>query len=154
MSDIIYTPPTSGGGGTTINPTNEFIPVRSNSTTFVDSFILSSSASQNIFTSPNLGSDVYGWYIDYAQNICVLGDYGFFVDGTMLITDNNNQVIKTQNQGNAIGLDLDFTANLFKFGDFNSVSSGTSFCIDQFNSLIYTQHSGQQEGLFFDFVIL
>ena len=39
MSDIIYTPPASGGGGTTINPTDNFIPVRSNATTFIDSVL-------------------------------------------------------------------------------------------------------------------
>ena len=44
MSDIIYTPPSSAG--TTINPTNKFIPVRSNATTFIDSCLKQQTATQ------------------------------------------------------------------------------------------------------------
>ena len=38
-SGIIFNGGSTGGGGTTINPTNNFIPVRSNATTFIDSVL-------------------------------------------------------------------------------------------------------------------
>ena len=87
MSDIIYTPPASGGGGTTINPTNDFIPVRSNATTFVDSFILNDSVGQVLFTTFNLGGDVCGIYIDNLNKLFGLGDFGFTNNGTYLKID-------------------------------------------------------------------
>jgi hypothetical protein len=144
MSDIIYTPPVSSGG-TTINPTDNFIPVRSNATTFVDS---------NLYNVANtsLYSQNFGFNIDYASSIIQLGEYVENTNGTILSIDDTNQFIKTFNQGNNIGLKLDFATKLYSFGDFNSVSSGASFYIDEANSAIYTQHSGQQEGLIFDFV--
>jgi hypothetical protein len=153
MSDIIYTPPASGGGGgTTINPTNNVLPVRSNATTFVDSFIFNDNSINVAYSSPNLGIDIYGWYVDLATGYTILGDYGGIFDQLNFWVDSNTSSIYSRKNGNEIGLKLDFTQQLYSFGDFNSVSSGVSFYIDEANSTIYTQHSGQQEGLFFDFV--
>ena len=149
MSDIIYTPPASGGGGTTINPTNNVIPVRLNATTFVDSNIFNQVG--NFLGTYFLGNGA-GFYLDYSNGLYQFGDYSIANQGTLLNVDDTNQVIITQNQGNDLGIGLDFANDLYSFGDFNSVSSGTSFFINIATSTIYTQHSGQNEGLYLDFV--
>jgi hypothetical protein len=186
MSDIIYNPPaTGGGGGTTINPTNNYIPVRSNATTFVDSILYNDFTNYRLFATNNLNQrtgldldinnnnfqfgELTANYQGFTNLIIQQGNTEFFdiyqgislfqiintlSNGipTKLVTDVDNQLIKTQNNNNNIGLTLDFATDLYSFADFNSVSSGTSFYIDVASSLIYTKHSGQQEGLFFDFV--
>jgi hypothetical protein len=145
MSDIIYTPPVSGGGGgTTINPTNNFIPVRSNATTFIDSVLENGSDYLKSIYSTN---DI-GLKLDFANNLYQLGDYNGS-NASILVLET---YIGGIYQGDDLGIGLDFGNNLYKLGDFSSVSSGTSFLIDVASSTMYTKHSGQQEGLFFDFV--
>jgi hypothetical protein len=73
MSDIIYTPPASSGGGTTINPTNNFIPVRSNATTFIDSVLENGSDYLKSIYSTN---DI-GLFLDFANSIFEFGDFNF-----------------------------------------------------------------------------
>lgn len=172
MSDIIYTPPASGGGGTTINPTNDFIPVRSNATTFVDSFILNDSVGQVLFTTFNLGGDVCGIYIDNLNKLFGLGDFGFTNNGTYLKIDDTNQSIETINQGNSVGLYLSFANNNYYLGDFNDTVTGTSIActslqkivlnasalnngttleLDDINQSIKTSNQGNDKGLKLDF---
>jgi hypothetical protein len=161
MSDIIYTPPASGGGGQ--NPTANYIPLNNGTSSFVDSNIINN---KNNYIQTNF----MGLNIDYNNRNFSLGDYDGNYNGTNIFIDDNNKYInfyadpitflidglnnRTQfsYNGNEIGLKLDFANDLYSFADFNSVSSGTSFYIDVASSLMYTKHSGQQEGLFFDFV--
>lgn len=169
MSDILYTPPASGGGGTTINPTNNFIPVRSNATTFIDSLLFGLS---DVIKTRYLGND-NGLLVDFGQGAYFLGDFNQTQLGSCVQVDatsggislnvdfttntfffnltNYNKTIQSYFNG-YIGLKLNFNNDVYSLGDYNSVSSGTSFLINVANSTIYTQHSGQQEGLFFDFV--
>jgi hypothetical protein len=143
MSDIIYTPPASGGGGTTINPTNNVLPVRSNATTFVDSFIRQ--VGNEIFTANS-----FGWTISYDDLITLLGDFNYINNGTNIFIDDNNQLIYTLNNGQEKGLRLNFANNLYQFGDYQGVSSGNSFWIDDANNLMRTYNGGQRNG--FEFV--
>lgn len=48
---------TGGGGGTTINPTDAYVPVRANSTTFDDSYLAKSAANEMYFTNSALKVD-------------------------------------------------------------------------------------------------
>ena len=141
-----------GGGGTTINPNDNVIPVRLDSTTFVDSNI-ENYVNNYLKTSvtPTSG-DYFGLKIDFVNFDSILGDFDGFNNGIKLAVSNSNEFIKTSYQGADKGLFFDFANQIYQLGDFNSVSSGASFYIDEANSTIYTQHSGQQEGLFFDFV--
>jgi hypothetical protein len=152
MSDIIFTPPATGGGGTTINPTNNFIPVRSNATTFIDSNITNIQDDYIATLFSNNLVNLQGLKIDFTNVNANLGDFLGIYNGTNFKVDYLNDNIITQWSSNDIGLLLDFTNDAYYFGDFNSVSSGTSFFIDVASGLIFTKHSGQQEGLFFDFV--
>lgn len=146
MSDIIYTPPvTGGGGGTTINPTNNFIPVRSNATTFIDS---------NLYNVANtfLYSQNFGFNIDYASSLIQLGEYVENTNGTILSIDDTNQFISTYNQGQQNGLKLDFANNVYFLGDFNGVSgTNSSLTIDNNNGTIYTQGYLSEDGIKIDF---
>jgi hypothetical protein len=147
MSDIIYTPPATGGGGGQ-NPTANYIPLNNGTSSFVDSDLLNFSG--ELYT--NYGGLAIGFDINFAGKVCYLGDYGNEYNNTLLATDFQNDTIYTQYLGSQRGLKLDFVNDLYQFGDYNSYNSGTSFYINVLNSTIYTQHSGQQEGLFFDFV--
>ena len=82
MSDIIYTPPASNGGGTTINPTNNYIPVRDNATTFVDSLIFNDNSNNLLQSFINAGQ--FGFYLNGTTNQYIIGQYnnvaGLFID--------------------------------------------------------------------------
>ena len=112
MSDIIYTPPASGGGGTTINPTNNFIPKRSNATTFVDSVL--ENGSDYLYSN-------YGGYtglgLDFANFISYLGDWNNLINGTTLVVNDQGNNIYTLNNGAVVGLNLDFVGNNYMIGD-------------------------------------
>lgn len=140
MSDIIYTPPASGGSGTTINPTNNFIPVRSNATTFIDSNIENDVG--------NFLSTVRGLKLDFNQKTYFLGDFDYNDNGTNLNVDDGNQVIKTQNQGNDIGLKLDFANFLYQLGDYNG-SNASILVLPNYIGGIY---QGNDLGIGLDFV--
>ena len=148
MSDIIYTPPASGGGGTTINPTDNFIPVRLNATTFVDSNIFNQVG--NFLGTYFLGNGA-GFYLDYSNGLYQFGDYSIANQGTLLNVDDTNQVIITQNQGNDIGLNLDFLNNQFSLGDYNVLANGISLTIDDNNQFIISRDAGNDIGIFIDF---
>lgn len=148
MSDIIYTPPaTGGGGGTTINPTNNVIPVRSNATTFVDSYLINTPF--ELYT--NYGGLAIGLDINFLGKICYLGDYGNEYNNTLLATDFQNDIIFTQYFGNQIGLKLDFAGKIYNLGDFDVVFNGNALIINDANENIYTINQGQQKGLNLDF---
>lgn len=112
MSDIIYTPPASGGGGTTINPTNNFIPKRSNATTFVDSVL--ENGSNYLYSN-------YGGYtglgLDFANFKSYLGDWNNLINGTTLVIDDQTSNIYTKYNASAIGISLNFISNIYTFGD-------------------------------------
>ena len=128
-SGIIFNGGSTGGGGTTINPQNNVIPVRLDATTFIDSNI-ENDPNNYLKTSVTPTSGYYfGLFIDFGNLISNLGDINY-ANGTKLSVDGVNQVIKTQDQGNDIGLNLDFANSVFTFGDYNNFFSGTSFIID------------------------
>jgi hypothetical protein len=158
MSDIIYTPPASSGGGTTINPTNNRIPVRSNATTFIDSVL--ENGTNYLYSN-------YGGYtglgLDFANFVSYLGDWNGIsnftyikVDApngqiTLWAGDNNqtnltiddiNQVIKTNVNGNDKGLNLDFSNNVYSLGDYNGITNNTSVSIDDANKIITLKTEG------------
>ena len=146
MSDIIFTPPASSGG-TTINPSNNVIPVRLDPTTFIDSNI-ENDANNYLKTSitPTSG-DYFGLFIDFGTLISNLGDINFS-NGTILSVDDANQVIKTQNQGNNIGLNLDFGNSVFKFGDFNNILNNNFLVINDSTGVIFLGNgNGDTTGL-------
>lgn len=151
MSDIIYTPPASSGGGTTINPTNNFIPVRDNATTFVDSFILNDSLGQVLFTTFNLGGDVCGIYIDNPNKLFALGDFGLTNNGTYLSIDDTNQLITTFSSGFSSGLKIDYPNATAYLGDYDNLYNGTKFIVDYLNDYIVTKWSNNDIGLKLDF---
>ena len=140
MSDIIYTPPASSGGGTTINPTNNYIPVRHNATTFIDSKIYDNGTL--------LSTNAYGFYIDFDYQQITIGDYDYNYNGTNLFIDDTNQYIVTQNQGSQKGIKLDFTTDIYYFGDFNGIISGCYLKMDQNNVQMQTFLANDKQGIF------
>jgi hypothetical protein len=149
MSDIIYTPPASSGGGTTINPTNNYIPVRSNATTFIDSCftIIASNTLQSVFSGTSKGLE-----LDSFQKLYRLGDYALSTNGTMLVVDENNETISTKNINEPKGLLFDYNNAIYKFGDFNNFNNGTSLIIADNNQNIYTLNNGIVRGINFDYL--
>lgn len=111
MSDIIYTPPASGGG-TTINPTNNYIPKRSNGTTFVDSVL--ENGSDYLYTN-------YGGYtglgLDFANFVSYLGDWNNLINGTTLVVNDQANEIYTKFNGLVNGFALNFGASSYLFGN-------------------------------------
>jgi hypothetical protein len=144
MSDIIYTPPASSGGGTTINPTNDFIPVRSNATTFIDSVLFNDA---NVLQTNNN----FGFYCSFTNRVFSIGDFNEGNNATYLSINDNNQLIKTINQANDIGLKLDFNNSVYYFGDYNNLGNGAFVQIDNFNGAInlYSKN-GSNTNLFLD----
>ena len=149
MSDIIYTPPASGGGGQ--NPTTNYIPLNNGTSNFVDSSILNNKNANFLQTEFN---SVFGLYlIDDGSNVgAYLGDFNYNYHGayiqvndtnrfieinasdnytaTSLFLDDINQIIKTRNAGKDIGFYLDFVNFQFIFGDINNDFNGTKILMD------------------------
>lgn len=151
MSDIIYTPPASGGGGTTINPTDNFIPKRSNATTFVDSVL--ENGSNYLYSN-------YGGYtglgLDFLNFVSYLGDWNNLINGTTLVVNDATSNIFTKYNGFVQGINLDFTINTYLFGN---ISNG-SLVIDANNQNVSINVGGAQYlfldklneiGTFFDY---
>ena len=147
MSDIIYTPPASGGGGTTINPTNDFIPVRFNATSFKDSFLRNTTTA---LESQYIGVKK-GIYLNFANQLYSLGDYNLATNGTMLVVDENNETISTKNINEPKGLLFDYNGAVYKFGDFNNYNNGSSLIIDDTTNEIYTKFNGLVSGFALNF---
>lgn len=139
MSDIIYTPPASAGGGTTINPTNNFIPKRSNATTFVDSVL--ENGSDYLYSN-------YGGYtglgLDFANFTSYLGDWNNLINGTTLVVNDQTNEIYTKFNGLVNGFALNFVASSYLFG---SIGTNTNLLIDSNNQ--YIQMLINSNGYFF-----
>lgn len=157
MSDIIYTPPASSGG-TTINSNNNFIPVRQNATTFVDSLLFSTTT---ILKSVFSGTDK-GIIFDYLNSIFVYGNY----NTGMTANTNNQEVYLLSNSllygfldgvnnlgyfgGGGARLNFDGNLNKCNIGDGNGNFNSTFLEVDDFNRIIETS-IGNPIGLKLDF---
>jgi len=64
----------SSGGGTTINPTDDFIPVRSDATTFLDSFLENTNTDTIKVLKTMFGTNNVGFKIDFGNNAYSLID--------------------------------------------------------------------------------
>lgn len=152
MSDIIYTPPASGGGGQ--NPTTNYIPLNNGTSSFVDSSIYNDLANNLLKTSFN--SD-FGLYLtdDGINRYASLGDYNINYLGAYILVDDTSryieinagrnanvtslyiddavQTITTKTNNQDIGLKLDFANREYFFGDFSGVVSLTYLYFDVSN---------------------
>ena len=135
MSDIIYTPPASSGSGTTINPTNNFIPKRSNATTFVDSVL--ENGSNYLYSN-------YGGYtglgLDFLNFVSYLGDWNNLINGTTLVVSDATSNIYTKYNGFGQGISLDFFNNTYLFGAF----ANTNLFLDVNNQYVTINVGGVQ----------
>lgn len=170
MSDIIYTPPASGGGGQ--NPTTNYIPLNNGTSNFVDSSIYNDLGGNYLQTEFN---SVFGLYLadNGSNSYAFLGDFNYNLNGayifvndtsrlidinagdnynaTSLILDDINQIIRTRTAGNDIGLRLDFNNKYFALGDYNVNANGTSLIVDDVQTIIKTMFQGTDIGLNFSF---
>jgi len=158
MSDIIYTPPASSGG-TTINSNNNFIPVRQNATTFVDSLLFSTTT---ILKSVFSGFD-RGLYFDYLNNLFF---YGTASSGMHYVNNPNQEVSLLSNSliyalldgvnnvgyfgGAGARLNFDGNNNKCNIGDGNGNFNTTYLEVDDLNQIIQT-FKGNTIGLRLDF---
>ena len=172
MSDIIYNPPATGGGGGQ-NPTPSVIPYNNGSSNFSDSNI-ATDVNNYIGTYTNHGTgDPFGWFIDFNNNIIQLGDISAIFDTTLLTIDSNTQQINTYHYG-YIGLSLNFLNNGYSIGDFGALnngsyiniadngryiylvagenSNGNALLIDELNGITKTIYAGNEKGLRFDYL--
>jgi hypothetical protein len=129
MSDIIYTPPASSGGG--LNPSTNFIPLNNGTSSFVNSNIYNI---QNGRFNGFFSGFEYGLDIDYTNNVSKLGDFNYVFQGNSLEIYNFNTWTKYQN--NLEGIWLDFNNKDYKFGDFSNLSNGTAIFIEDANENI------------------
>jgi hypothetical protein len=138
MSDIIYTPPASGGGGT--NPTNNIIPVNK-SGVFQDSSIVDNAG----VTSTNQGQgtgDPFGWYVDFNNYLVNIGDVSFLNNGIYLSIDDYGGVLQTYYSGQIRGLILDFNSNIYYLGNQNQSNIQLIDQANNYNFLTYLNGQG------------
>lgn len=143
MSDIIYTPPASSGGGQ--NPTANYIPLNDGTSSFVDSNIYNLYDTSLITGSTAVG--YFGYNIDFTAYNVLLGDFNYNQNNTFIIVDDANQYFQTNNQGNDVGLFLDFAGRVYCFGDFSGYNNGTSLCINESADIIYTANTNGNQGI-------
>jgi hypothetical protein len=140
-----------GGGGTTINPTDDYIPVRSNATTFVDSLLFSTTT---ILKSVFSGFD-RGLYFDYLNNLFF---YGTTSSGMTYVNNANQEVSLLSNSqiyanldgvnnvgyfgGAGARLNFDGNSNKCNIGDGNGNFNGTYVEVDDLIGLIKTNPTG------------
>lgn len=149
MSDIIYTPP-AASGGTTINPTNNFIPKRSNATTFVDS-VLRTTGNNNNDLGTFVGGNYNGFYLDFTNRAYQFGNVNAN-NQTKLVINDGAQFIATANLNELKGLYFEYTTQRYYLGDWNNYNQGTSIAIDDATQNIYTLNNGIAIGLNLDFL--
>lgn len=137
MSDIIYTAPVSAG--TTINPTNQRIPVRQNATTFIDSFL----EQGGTFLFSNYGGFT-GLGLDFGNRVTYIGDWNNLINGTTFVVNDNSQTIYTLRGGTNNGIVFDFNLKTYQFGD---MGVSTSIFIDSNNEYISFNISSIQLGI-------
>jgi hypothetical protein len=147
MSDIIYTPPVSSGGG--VNPTSTYMPVNIGGT-FVDSII---QCLPNTFAASMRGASGFGFGTTVSGTSCQswLGDWNNQIDGIYIEVKNDtiSSRIFTANRG----FYLDYVINRYIFGDWASVYNKTQLVIDDQNELFYTKNNLVNTGLSIDFNI-
>ena len=114
MSDIIYTAPVSAG--TTINPTNQRIPVRQNATTFIDSFL----EQGGTYLYSNYGGFT-GLGLDFGNRVTYIGDWNNLIGGTTFVVNDAAEEIYTRKSGLVNGIYINYSSNYYQFGDFNNI---------------------------------
>jgi hypothetical protein len=144
MSDIIYTPPSSSG--TTINPTNKFIPVRSNATTFIDS-CLKQQTTTMLVTSFS-GND-NGLKVDGGANSYFLGNYAIGTTSYINVATGGFSYIYG---GNVLGIDCNFGANQYRLGRFTGGNT-TFLSINDTAQTLSTFGQATNNGLFFNYSV-
>jgi hypothetical protein len=142
MSEIRYITPTTSSS-TTINPTNLFLPYRSNATTFLDSCLKQTSANQlqTIFAGINNGFSL--------QNATNTFLFGYISGGTncFLEVNGTSRIIRYNDVGSPNGVNVNFAGNIYQFGKltgtttFLSISAGNLTC----------NYNGLGQGLSFAF---
>lgn len=147
MSDIIYTPPASSGGGGQ-NPTANFLPLNDGSANFVDSNLLNfiDNKLSTIFSN----GDEFGINVNFASYRLFLGDFNSINNSTLIYLDDTTQVISTLYQGNDYGLFFDYANREFYFGDFTNVGNGTCLFINEYSDIIYTRNATGNQGISLD----
>ena len=162
MSDIIYTPPASSGGGQ--NPTTNYIPLNNGTSNFVDSFIFNDKTNGLLYFTNDYGLTVFGLTCDNTSSYYAFGDFtnGGTFEGSMgsayvigdilvslssankqeVINDGQNQIILTQNQNGQIGLKLDLVNSNYQFGDYNGFFNFNFISVNDFNNYIQVQSEG------------
>lgn len=129
MSEIRYIPPTTSTPGTTINPTNLFVPYRSNATTFLDSCLKQTSATQlqTIFSGQINGFDLQSSTNQYKFGLITAGtDCFLLVNGTSRIAQFNDV-------GSENGLKLNFSGNIYQFGKLQGTTTYYNVLAGQIN---------------------
>lgn len=143
MSEIRYIPPASTPTpGTTINPTNLFLPYRSNATTFLDSSLKQTSATQlqTIFSGLANGFNL----IDSAQ-LYIFGRLNGGQLTNLQILDSVGQ-FQTFHNGSNKGLTLDCTLNQYYFGNY-LFGNRLNLEVNASSSIIRTNINGVTTGL-------
>ena len=133
-----------------IDGTNQNIQLNCNNTAF-------SLFADNINKYITIGqtSDQVGFtfYNDFPNNIFVskMGDPLGLVNECTFQVDSLNQIIKTTNQNNDIGLFLDFANSKYYFGD-STGGNNVYFEVDNNLKKLKSLYAGNGDGLLFDFV--
>jgi hypothetical protein len=143
MSDIIYTPPASGGGGQ--NPTTNYIPLNNGTSNFVDS---------SIYNRKNVSTNYLSLSIDNPTDTITLGSFrndfaGFFYNYG---TTTNIEDIVFGNSAN--GTALEFYLDWNNFNNTYTWVSGNSNGIYINNTEISTRTNGingDERGIKLDF---
>ena len=147
MSDIIYTPPASSGG-TTINPTNNFIPVRSNATTFVDSILqcVPNSFVQSVRSGVGLGIST-SFTLTTAETY--IGDFNNLIDSKFIKVQNDTVTSRIYSSNS--GFYLDFNGKTYRFGDYNNVNNGIYLNVDDQGRQVSFTDNNVIDGLFLNY---
>ena len=173
MSDIIFTPPASSGGGQ--NPTANYIPLNDGTSNFVDSFIFQDSVNKVLFLTDDYGSTNFGLFCDILNKYYSFGEitnssaYYVAVPNNCEVYGNDTVVISSQNKQNFInsgsskefiteynitkqGLYFNFASADFYFGDWNNVYFGwqTALIVKPNNNLIQFVNKNISMGINFN----
>ena len=125
MSDIIYTPPASGGGQ---NPTTNRIPLNNGTSSFVDSNILN--ILNNYIWTQNVPGQLFGWVVNFISKNVIIGDFDNSNNSTQLLIDDDALQIKSSFAGNLVGIELNFDSKSYTIGDYQGNYNNTFLQID------------------------
>jgi len=147
MSDIIYTPPVASGG-TTINPTNTYIPVRTNATTFADSVLQSVPNTFVQSTRSGIGLGISTSFTSTTAETFI-GDFNNLIDSKFIKVQNDavTSRIYTSNSG----FYLDYNVRQYRFGEYNNIFNGVYLNIDDINRQVSFTDNNVIDGLFLDY---